>query len=167
MSKMNIDKSDRPKVKAECLRLLATLKVNPAKMQLISGFIDTYLKLNQAEQKKFNTEVNLFKQEEKEEVMQIVTSWMQEGIEQGIKQGIEQGIEQGIKQRIEQEKDLILRMLRRKLGEIDTRLETKVKRLKIKQLELLAEELLDFSSLDDLQAWLDKKSKEKKNQPAN
>jgi len=152
MSKMNIDKSDRPKVKAECLRLLATLKVNPAKMQLISGFIDTYLKLNQAEQKKFNTEVNLFKQEEKEEVMQIVTSWMQEGIEQGIKQGIEQGI----KQRIEQEKDLILRMLRRKLGEIDTGLETKVKRLKIKQLELLAEELLDFSSLDDLQAWLDK-----------
>jgi flagellar biosynthesis/type III secretory pathway protein FliH len=94
----------------------------------------------------------LFKQDEKEEVMQIVTSWMQEGIEQGIKQGIEQGI----KQRIEQEKDLILRMLRRKLGEIDTGLETKVKRLKIKQLELLAEELLDFSSLDDLQAWLDK-----------
>jgi hypothetical protein len=51
MSKMNIAKSERPKVKAECLRLLATLKVNPAKMQLISGFIDTYLKLNQAEEK--------------------------------------------------------------------------------------------------------------------
>jgi hypothetical protein len=66
-----------------------------------------------------------------------------------------------MQQRIEQDKDLILRMLRRKLGEIDTRLETKVKRLKIKQLELLAADLLDFSSLDDLRAWLEK-SKEKK-----
>jgi hypothetical protein len=37
---------DRPKVKAECLRLLVTLKLNPAKVQLISGFIDTDLKLN-------------------------------------------------------------------------------------------------------------------------
>jgi hypothetical protein len=42
MAKMRIEKKDRPKVKAECLRLLVTLKLNPAKMQLISGFIDTY-----------------------------------------------------------------------------------------------------------------------------
>ena len=46
MAKMNIADSDRPKVKLECLRLLATLRLNPAKMQLISGFIDSYLQLN-------------------------------------------------------------------------------------------------------------------------
>ena len=40
MAKMRIAPSDRPRVKLECLRLLATLKQNPAKMQLISGFID-------------------------------------------------------------------------------------------------------------------------------
>jgi hypothetical protein len=42
MSKMKISKSDRPTVKAQCLRLLVTLKLDPAKMQLISGFVDTY-----------------------------------------------------------------------------------------------------------------------------
>ncbi len=37
MAKMNIAEKERAKVKAECLRLLITLKLNPAKMQLISG----------------------------------------------------------------------------------------------------------------------------------
>jgi hypothetical protein len=37
---------DRPRVKLECLRLLATLRLNPARMRLISGFVDTYLRLN-------------------------------------------------------------------------------------------------------------------------
>ncbi|WP_313931754.1 hypothetical protein [Nostoc punctiforme] len=46
MSKMNIPKLERPQVKAECLRLLATLKLDPARMQLISGFVDTYLRLD-------------------------------------------------------------------------------------------------------------------------
>ena len=46
MAKMKIAPQDRAKVKAQCLRLLATLKLDAARMQLISGFVDTYLKLN-------------------------------------------------------------------------------------------------------------------------
>lgn len=42
MAKMKIEPQDRPKVKAQCLRLMVTLKLNPAKMQLISGFIDCF-----------------------------------------------------------------------------------------------------------------------------
>jgi hypothetical protein len=38
MAKMKIDPLDRPTVKAQCLRLLVTLKLDPAKMQLISIF---------------------------------------------------------------------------------------------------------------------------------
>src|SRR4028118_546288 len=53
MAKMKIQPEDRPKVKAECLRLLATLRLNSAKMQLISGFVDTYLRLNEAEEVAF------------------------------------------------------------------------------------------------------------------
>ena len=49
MAKMKIAPQDHPKVKAECLRLLATLSLDPARMQLISGFVDTYLRLNPAE----------------------------------------------------------------------------------------------------------------------
>ncbi|WP_052314760.1 Rpn family recombination-promoting nuclease/putative transposase [Nostoc sp. PCC 7107] len=53
MSKMNISPAECPQVKAECLRLLTTLKLDPARMQLISGFVDTYLNLNEAEEQTF------------------------------------------------------------------------------------------------------------------
>jgi hypothetical protein len=39
MAKMQIASNDRPKVKAECLRLLATLRLDPARSQFVSiGF---------------------------------------------------------------------------------------------------------------------------------
>ena len=50
MTKMHIKKKDRPKVKAECLRLLVTLKLDPAKTQLISKFVDTYLNFEGVEE---------------------------------------------------------------------------------------------------------------------
>ncbi|MFM6370694.1 MAG: Rpn family recombination-promoting nuclease/putative transposase [Dolichospermum sp.] len=176
MSKMNIAPADRAKVKAECLRLLVTLKLNPAKMQLISGFIDTYLRLNKIEEQKFAAEIGSLIPSEKEEVMQIVTSWMEQGIEQGIQQGIErgvqqgmeQGIERGIQQGIEQgieqgrqeaivkEKDLIVRQIKRKVGNIDMELETRVKSLNLEVIELLAEAIFDFATAEDLRNWLDK-----------
>jgi hypothetical protein len=139
MSKMNIAPEDRPKVKAECLRLLVTLKLNPAKMQLISGFIDTYLRLNKIEEQKFAAEVSSFIPTEKEEVMEIVTTWMEEGIERGI----------------EREKNLILRQINRKLGQINLELETKIRSLNIEILESLGEEIFDLDTVADLQRWLD------------
>ncbi|ULP72958.1 hypothetical protein BDGGKGIB_02610 [Nodularia sphaerocarpa UHCC 0038] len=143
MAKMNIAPADRPKVKAECLRLLVTLKLNPAKMQLISGFIDTYLSLNQQEEIAFKSELGLLEPQEQEEVMQIVTSWMRQGIEQGIEQGMER------------EKDLIIRQIKRKLGEIDRELESRIRSYDLDLVESLAEELWDFSTVQDLRNWLD------------
>ncbi|MEH2375035.1 hypothetical protein [Nostoc sp.] len=54
---MNISPEKRPQVKAECLRLLTTLRLDPARMQLISGFIDTYLNLNETEEQKLNSHI--------------------------------------------------------------------------------------------------------------
>ena len=151
MSKMSIVPEDRPKVKAECLRLLVTLKLNPAKMQLISGFIDTYLRLNKIEKEKFQTEIGTLIKEEKEEVMQIVTSWMEEGIEKGIEKGIERGIERGI----DREKNLILRQINRKFGQIDLELATEIRSLNIEIIEASAEAIFDLDDVEDLQNWLD------------
>jgi len=142
MSKMQIAQKDRPKVKAQCLRLLANLKLDPARMQLISGFVDTYLKLNQLEESEFKQEISTFSQPEKEKVMQITTSWM----EQGIKQGMERGLTR--------EKELVLRQLKRKLGQIAPVLESQIKALNIDTVESLGEALLDFNSENDLKAWL-------------
>ncbi len=139
MTNMKIAPEDRPKVKAECLRLLVTLKLNPAKMQLISGFIDTYLNLNQTEEVLFQTELGSLQPQEQQEVMQIVTSWMRQGIEQGI----------------EREKNLIIRQLKRKLGEIDGELESQVRSFDLDYVEALGEALFDFSTIEDLRNWLD------------
>ncbi|WP_341531342.1 Rpn family recombination-promoting nuclease/putative transposase (plasmid) [Nostoc sp. UHCC 0302] len=77
MAKMNIPASERPFVKAECLRLLATLKLDPARMQLISGFVDTYLRLDPMEEQAFQTVIDTMGLAQREEIMEIVTSWEQ------------------------------------------------------------------------------------------
>ncbi len=112
-------------------------------MQLISGFIDTYLRLNKIEEEKFAAEIGSLIPAEKEEVMQIVTSWM------------EQGIEQGRQEAITKEKDLIVRQIKRKVGNIDIELETRIKSLNLEVIEVLAEAIFDFATVEDLRNWLD------------
>ena len=86
MAKMTIAKAkvDRPKVKAECLRLLVTLKLNPAKTQLISKFVDIYLRLDVKEEQLFQAEIDTMDKIQKEVIMQTTTSWEEKGIEKGI-----------------------------------------------------------------------------------
>ena len=142
MAKMQITPEDRPKVKAQCLRLLVTLKLDPAKMQLISGFIDIYLNLDESEEQAFRDELGTIESEERERVMQIVTSWMKTGIEQGRQEGLQR------------ETDLVFRLLKRKIGQLTPEIEAQVKSLEINQLENLGEALLDFERVEDLTAWL-------------
>ena len=132
---MNIAKRDRPKVKAECLRLMVTLKLNPAKSQLIAGFIDTYLNLNSAEEEIFQTQLSTMELKEQEQIMRITTSWEQKGRQQG-------------------QVATILRLLNRKLGQIPEQITTKIESLGTTQLDSLTEELLNFQTIDDLISWL-------------
>ena len=143
MAKMKFKPEERAKVKLECLRMLVTLRLDPARTQLISGFVDTYLRLDAAEEKVFNTELEKLGLTEEEQVMEIVTSWMERGIEQGIQQGIQQG-----------EASLVLRQLNRRFGEMTSRTCEQIRGLEVQQLEELAEALLDFESQADLSNWL-------------
>ena len=90
MSKMNIAPEERPQVKAECLRLLTTLKLDPARMQLISGFVDTYLTLNEAEEETFQAAISTMGLDEREVYMEITTSWEREGAQKAAQQTAEQ-----------------------------------------------------------------------------
>jgi hypothetical protein len=141
MSKMKIDKKDRAKVKVECLRAIATLKLDSARVSILSGFVDSYLNLNRAEEVEFELEVASIKKEtEKEQVMQIVTSWMEQGIEQG-----------------EQKEALRLvsRVLNRRVGELAAGINERLQQLSVSQLEDLLDAALDFSQMEDLIGWLD------------
>ncbi|WP_446379789.1 DUF4351 domain-containing protein [Coleofasciculus sp. E2-BRE-01] len=53
------------------------------------------------------------------------------------------------------EVNLIIRQLKRRLGEVEPVLIERVRRLPIAQLEALAEALLDFSEVSDLVDWLE------------
>lgn len=143
MAKMRMATSERPIVKLMSLQLLTTLGLNPAQVQLISGFIDTYLDLDPTEEAIFNEQLASIESQQ-EEVMQIVTSWMRQGLEQGLEQGQKQG-----------ELKLVMRLLNRRLGEITPLLQARIENLSITQLENLGEALLDFTSLSDLEAWMD------------
>ena len=143
MAKMQIDSADRPRVKVECLRLLATLRLDPARSQLISGFVDTYLRMNIEEEQAFQTAVGTLEESEREGVMQIVTSWMEQGIIEGKAEG-----------RLEGERSLVLRQLTRRLGTLSLSVEAQVQALDLPQLEALGEALLDFAQGSDLIDWL-------------
>jgi hypothetical protein len=56
---------------------------------------------------------------------------------------------------IKQEISLIIRQLKRKIGNFSPELESKIRDLSIEKLEDLGESLLDFNSLEDLISWLD------------
>lgn len=143
MAKMRIETNDRPKVKAECLRLLATLRLDPARTRLISGFVDTYLRLNTQEEQVFQSEVGKLETSEQEQIMQITTTWMEQGIEKGIEQGMRQG-----------ERSLVLRLLVRRVGELPEGIRTQIELFSLHEIEALGEALLDFTNLSDLEQWL-------------
>jgi hypothetical protein len=52
---------------------MVTLKLDPAKMQLISGFVDTYLNLNQQEESTFQHLLSTIELQEREQIMEITT----------------------------------------------------------------------------------------------
>ncbi|BAZ22341.1 hypothetical protein NIES4073_32230 [Kalymmatonema gypsitolerans NIES-4073] len=137
---MQMSATERPQVKLTSLQLLTSLRLNPARVQLISGFIDTYLELNSQEEVVFQEQLATIEPKEQEKVMQIVTSWMRKGLEQGEKQG---------------ELKLLMRQLNRRLGEISLQLKGKIENLSTPELENLGEALLDFYSVEDLEAWFE------------
>ncbi|MBX3169493.1 MAG: flagellar assembly protein H [Candidatus Eremiobacteraeota bacterium] len=91
MARMAIRPEDRPQVKAECLRMLANLRVDYDKAAIIGHFVESYLKLTAEEVRTFERIVELLPQEEKETVMTYTTSWHREGRKEGRLEGRKEG----------------------------------------------------------------------------
>jgi hypothetical protein len=104
--------------------------------------LQTYSKLNSLEKSIFQEDLDGMGLAEQEQVMEIVTTWMERGIERGMKCGAER------------ETALVLRQLARQLKTVSPVLEEQVRQLPIEQVEVLGEALFDFSSEADLVNWL-------------
>jgi hypothetical protein len=66
MAKMALAQPDRLKVTAECLRLLVTLKLNPARTRLMAKLVDAYLRLDMQEEPAFQAEIDTMSRSPKE-----------------------------------------------------------------------------------------------------
>lgn len=151
MAKMRIADGDRQRVKLECLRLLLTLRLDRARMKLIAGFVDSYIKLSRTDEQKIIGDLRAelpermanWKPEERNNAMELMTTWERLGREDGLLQGREQKAH-----------ELVLRQLNRKLGTLPTRTQERVAALPAEQTDTLAVDLLDFDVLADLEAWL-------------
>ena len=90
--------------------------------------------------------------QETELIMSLRTSAIYlEQIERITQQAIKQGLEQG---RSAGERQLVLKLLTRKLGGLSPELITKVSELSLDRLEALGEDLLDFQAVGNLENWL-------------
>ncbi len=139
MTKMKMSARDRPRVKLECLRLLASLKLDPARATLIGVFIESYLQLSAQERKQYERAFAQLLPEERKDTMELMTSWERQGRTEGISQGKE---------------TLVLRQLRRRLGAVSAETTARLDELSADQLDDLGEALLDFGSVTDLEQWL-------------
>jgi Domain of unknown function (DUF4351) len=143
MAKMKIQRQERPDAKLACLRMLAQLSLNPVQTMMLSGFIDTYLRLGAAENQILMEQLDRIEPREKEGVMQIVTSWMEQGLEQGLEQARSELLA------------IALDLLPDRIGPLAPALEQAVVRLSRERLGQLIKALMRFTSPADLQAWLD------------
>ena len=165
MSKMQIARRDRVRVKVQCLRLIATLRLDPARSQLIAGFVRTYLQMTRLELVELQREVGLLPREELNTMMTLTNEWIELGEEKGIEKGIEQGIAKGIIEGIEkgrtegrtegrvaEARSLILRLGTKRFGAASAESESVLEAADIERLEAIVERLLEVESWQELLA---------------
>lgn len=97
ISKMGYTEMERVQVKKEFLRMLVKMEINPAKMELINGFFESYLTLNESEEKKLMEEIKQLDREESGQILKLPNSWVEKGKKEGIKEGIKKGELKGIR----------------------------------------------------------------------
>ena len=140
MARMKIAPRDRPRVKLECLRLLATLRLNPAKARLIAGFVHTYLRLNAAENTVFQRQMEALAPKEKQPMIELTNEWIEKGREEGERTGA-----------VREAQALLIRLGAKRLG-IPTQ-ETQARIAAIGErdrLETLCERIYDVETWHDL-----------------
>ena len=101
-----------------------------------------------------NLKINQSSQTEDQELIMRLAPLYQQDRELAKQEGLYEGLQEGL----QKEKRLIIRLLNRRVGEIDSLLIQKIQELSVEKLEELGEALLDFTSVTDLETWLEHNS---------
>jgi predicted transposase/invertase (TIGR01784 family) len=86
---------------------------------------------------------------------EVLEKGLQQGLQEGVQQGLQEGVQQGLQEGVQQgEASALLRILKHRCGELSIDRQNQVRSLSIEQLESLADVLLDFTGITDLDNWL-------------
>ena len=155
MARMRIAPEDRWRVKAACLRLLAGAPLTGAQRRLIGQFVDIYLPLNARDEQALAAEVARLPGAAKEVVMEVITSWERKGRAEGLREGLREGRAEGLREGLREGQRLVVeRMLTRRFGALPSGVRERLATLTADELTALADALLDFTSLAEVEAWL-------------
>ncbi|BCV22976.1 Rpn family recombination-promoting nuclease/putative transposase [Moorella sp. Hama-1] len=150
LSKMGFKPEERVRVKVEFMRMLTRLRLDPARMELLGGFFESYLKLNQKEEEEFYRELDRIDTKEADKIMQITTSWHEKGRKEGRKEGRMEGRMEG---RVEKTREVISKFLSRRFGEETGDLQQKVQEeSRLEVLDRVLEELFAVNTLEEARA---------------
>ena len=143
LSKLDYQPAERLQVKLEFLRLLTRMQIDPARMELLTAFFDSYLVLTDEEDRVLQEKLpEELAPEEVKRVMEFATSWHIKGRQEGLQEG---------------RQELLLKMLKKRLGALSSELEAMIAALSVEQLDALAESMFDISSEAELKRWLSAK----------
>jgi hypothetical protein len=144
MTKMRIPAEDRPKVKLEFLRMLATLRLDGARSSLLREFMTRYLRLTSEENARYNSEYERLDPAEKRSIVEVIDEWDAAGIAKGLEKGVRQGMARGA-----------IHQLAHRFGQISSSLADRIASLPEETLDDLMVAILDFQSMRDAEDWLD------------
>lgn len=156
MAKMRMTRKERQQAKLECLRLILTFKLNPAKMQMLTGFVDTYLRLGDDEEELVRAK--LADLVPKETFMEWISPWQRWGMMDGLKEGRKEG-------RMEEAITILMRQMKRRFGALGDDIEIRLRTLPLTEIEDLVETSVEFKQADDLTQWLSEHIENAGNQP--
>ncbi|WP_077325381.1 Rpn family recombination-promoting nuclease/putative transposase [Virgibacillus siamensis] len=107
LSKMGYSESERIQVKKEFLRMLAKMKLDPARQRWIYGFFERYLKLDEREEGELMKEIR--QMGDAEMLSELPISYEEKGIAKGMEKGMEKGKQLG---KLEEAKRVAKEMLK-------------------------------------------------------
>jgi len=135
MTKMQIAPEDRPRVTLECLRMIVTLRLDPARSALIREFMGAYLALTAEENAVYNREAEALQPSEKRQIVEVLDQWTLLGMHRKAIQ-------------------VALRLLEHRFGPLSPKLRSAVEQLSDESLDELAPAVMDFATLADAEAWI-------------
>ena len=141
MSCMDYREEEKVQIKTEFLKMILRMRLDPARMQLLIGFFETYTRLTQHEeevvQRKLGEELP---PGEVSEMSEILTSYHLRGREEGRAEGKKEALQR-----------TLMKQARRKLGAISPELEKQIlESTSISRLENALENIFDFENEEAL-----------------